>query len=209
LPACDPVEATIPEGAGVSARSGVLVHREALEEGEVIEQRGLPATSPVRTAVDLGRHLPLVEGVVAVDMALKNNLVQLPQLRWYVVAEAGQKGIVRLRKVTELAEPASESPMETRLRLLLVLAGLPRPEAQVSLYDDAGGFLGRPDLLYREARLALEYDGGTHRSSLADDNRRQNRLLAAGFRLLRFTAGDVLGTPDAVVALVRSALYSS
>jgi hypothetical protein len=99
--------------------------------------------------------------------------------------------------------------METRLRLLLVLAGLPRPEAQVSLYDDAGGFLGRPDLLYREPRLALEYDGGTHRNSLADDNRRQNRLLAAGFRLLRFTAGDVLGTPDAVVALVRSALYPS
>ena len=38
------------------------------------------------------------------------------------------------------------------------------------------------------------------------DNRRQNRLLNAGFRLLRFTATDVYNTPDSVVALVRAAL---
>ena len=96
--------------------------------------------------------------------------------------------------------------METRLRLLLVLAGLPRPEVQVPLEDGRGRFLGRPDLYYPGERLGLEYDGGTHRASLAEDNRRQNRLLSAGFRLLRFTAGDVLRTPDLVVAQVRAAL---
>ena len=39
-------------------------------------------------------------------------------------------GNVRLQRAIELAEPATESPMETRLRLLLVLAGLPRPQGQ-------------------------------------------------------------------------------
>jgi very-short-patch-repair endonuclease len=53
-------------------------------------------------------------------------------------------------------------------------------------------------------RLALEYDGGTHRSTLAEDNRRQNRLVDAGIRLLRFTSGDIFNTPDSVVALVRA-----
>ena len=81
--------------------------------------------------------------------------------------------------------------METRLRMLLVLAGLPRPEIQVSIYDDEGRFLGRPDLLYRDQRLALEYDGGNHRDRLVDDNRRQNGLIGGGLRLLRFTAADV------------------
>jgi hypothetical protein len=98
--------------------------------------------------------------------------------------------------------------METRLRLLLVRAGLPHPRSQVSLRDDFGFFLGRPDLNYPDARLAIEYDGAMHRESLAADNRRQNRLIDAGYRILRFTAGDVLGAPAAVVSMVRRALAS-
>jgi very-short-patch-repair endonuclease len=100
----------------------------------------------------------------------------------------------------------AESPMETRLRTLLVLGGLPRPVAQVSLHDDHGRFLGRADLYYPSHRLALEYDGGTHRNSLVEDNRRQNLILSAGFRILRFTAADIRGTPNAVVEQVRAAL---
>ncbi len=96
--------------------------------------------------------------------------------------------------------------METRLRTVLVLAGLPRPQAQVSLHDSRGRFLGRPDLYYPDHRLGLEYDGGIHRTSLAEDNRRQNRLLAAGIRLLRFTAGDVLNNPDSITTQVRTVL---
>ncbi len=94
--------------------------------------------------------------------------------------------------------------METRLRLVLVLAGLPRPEAQVPIYDSQGRFVGRPDLYYSDCRLGLEYDGAIHRESLAEDNRRQNRLLEAGVTLLRFTAGDVLSRPAMVIAQVRA-----
>jgi very-short-patch-repair endonuclease len=83
---------------------------------------------------------------------------------------------------------------------------LPRPQAQVSLRDEEGRFLGRPDLYYPARRLLLEYDGTTHRVNLAADNRRQNRLVDAGYRFLRFTAADVLSAPDAVVSLVRRAL---
>jgi hypothetical protein len=117
-------------------------------------------------------------------------------------------GVARLRRVIELAERAAESAMETRLRMLLVLAGLPPPEAQVPLHDERGRFLGRPDLYYRAQRLGVEYDGGTHRDSLLEDNRRQNRLLNAGFRILRFAAADVHRTPDSIVAVVQAALTS-
>jgi len=92
--------------------------------------------------------------------------------------------------------------METRLRLLLVFAGLPRPRVQVSL-GNAVTFLGRADLYYASHRLIIEYDGGTHRDRLAYDDRRQNRLVDAGYRLLRFTAADILESPDSIVALVR------
>jgi len=87
-----------------------------------------------------------------------------------------------------------------------VLGGLPRPEVQVSIHDQRGRFLGRPDLLYRLQRLAIEYDGANHRNRLVDDNRRQNGLIGAGFRLLRFTAADVYGTPEIVAVEVRQSL---
>ena len=98
--------------------------------------------------------------------------------------------------------------METRLRLLLVFAGLPRPEAQVRFHDSSGRFLGRPDLYYPTDRLGLEYDGGGHRDNLVADNQRQNRLVNAGFRLLRFTAADIYHPPEWVIGQVRLAISS-
>lgn len=111
----------------------------------------------------------------------------------------------RLRQLSLLAAPA-ESPMETRLRWLLFQAGLPRPEVQANLRDGSARFVGRADLYFPAARLVLEFDGGNHRDRLVEDDRRQNALVNAGYRLLRFTAADIHGRPDVVVAQVREAL---
>jgi len=75
----------------------------------------------------------------------------------------------------------------------------------VSLFSAGGVFLARPDLYYPSHRLGIEYDGAVHRDSLAADNRRQNRLVEAGYRLLRFT-GDILDTPNATADAVRRTL---
>src|SRR5436305_396822 len=83
-----------------------------------------------------------------------------------------------------------------RLPVVPVVTGPPRPQAQVSIRDRFHRFLGGPDLVGRALRLALEYDGGAHRDSLVGDNRRQNRLVDAGIRLLRFTAGDIFERPE-------------
>lgn len=206
LAPCDPVEVTVPDVGGVSRLPGVRVHRRALGGEDVDVRRGLPVTSPLRTAIDLGGWLPLVDAVVAVDMVLRGRMVDIAELRAYVADHPGTKGVGRLRRVLELAEPRSESPMETRLRLLLVLAGLPPPRVQVTLHDKRDRFVGRPDLYYTDQRLAVEYDGDTHRTSLPADDRRQNRFVAAGIRLLRFTSADIYRTPDSVVEQVRAAL---
>lgn len=206
VPPCDPVEVTVPLTSGVSTRSGISVQRARLDAEDVVQRCGLPATSAVRTVADIAGRRPLVEAVTIADMALHEGSVELADLRQTLASRAGRNGASRFRRVIELAEPAAESPMETRLRLLLVLAGLPRPEAQVRLHDEHGRFLARPDLYYPSQRLCIEYDGTTHRESLIEDNRRQNRLQNAGFRLLRFTAADVIRSPDSVVTLVREAL---
>jgi len=203
---CAPIEFIVPKELGVTTRSGMAVRRCALDEDEVVALQGFHATSTLRLLLDVSARLVLTEAVVVVDQALHAKVVTPAQLQVALERYDGRWGIKKLRKVAAHAEPAAESPMETRLRMVLVLGGLPRPEAQVTLYDHEGEFLGRPDLFYPDARLALEYDGGSHRTTLADDNRRQNRLVDAGIRLLRFTAGDIYNHRRSVVTLVRAAL---
>jgi very-short-patch-repair endonuclease len=141
---------------------------------------------------------------VAIDMAIRKSPASAATLISY--AQKGIAGGKRLRLLAGIAAPA-ESPMETRLRWLLISAGLPRPEVQTELQDGAARFAGRVDLYYPEARLVLEYDGSIHREQLVEDNRRQNLLVNAGYRLLRFTAADIYKRPNVVVAQVRAELY--
>jgi very-short-patch-repair endonuclease len=203
---CQPIEVTLPgEGSGWE-KGGVRVRRDAPDGGEVVVRRGHRTTSLLRTLSDLSRKLSLVETVVITDMALHNGLIKRADLSQWIHNRAGRKGVGPVRRVLDFAEADAESQMETRLRMLLVLNGLPRPEVQVPIRDDTGSVIGRPDLFYREQRLGLEYDGETHRASLIEDNRRQNRLLLADVRLLRFTGADVLRRPESVVSQVRNAL---
>ena len=207
-PECTP-EITLPPGSSVASRAGLRVWRGALEPADVVIAHGRRATSVPRTLRDLAVRLTLTESVVLVDEALRRRLTTVAELEEWVHTRAGRIGVPRLRRSLAHAEPLAESPMESRLRMLLVLRGLPRPQAQVSLTDVRGRFVGRPDLYYPEARLGIEYDGTTHRDSLAEDNRRQNLLLAAGIRLLRFTAADIYSAPDRVASQVRALLRAA
>lgn len=203
---CPPVEVTIPHGVGIVVRPGMSVRRQALEPDDVVTIRGYPATSIARTLCDLSRHLSLTEEVVLLDAALHANLLCEADLNAWVAARGGTTGIVAFRRAIQHVEPLAESPMETRLRMLLVLAGLPRPLAQVTITDADGNSAGRLDLYYPEQRLGLEYDGAGHRESLIEDNQRQNRLVRLGIRLLRFTGHDMQHRRAAIVSEVAGEL---
>lgn len=200
----EPVEVTIDRDIPVRGRAGVKLRRASLLESEVIAHEGFRVTSPLRTVCDLGGRADLIESVVAIDMAVRAGLVEMSQLHHHVATHPGDKGIKRLRRATALADPKAESPMETRLRILMFKARLPHPGVQVDLFSRTGEFLGRADLYYPDRRLVIEYDGDNHKDRLVPDLRRQNALLGAGYHLLRFTATD-LRMPGSVAAQVRHA----
>jgi len=201
----DPVEIIVPFDSSLRSRAGVTVRRCDLSASDVATIRGLRATALNRTLRDLCLRLPAVDALIAIDMAVHLGLTDAKDLRKHADAANGGAGAQRLRSLAAHAA-AAESPMETRLRWLLIQAGLPCPEVQTNLRDHHQRFLGRADLYYADARLILEYDGANHRDRLVDDNRRQNLLINAGYRLLRFTATDIHQRPEVVVAQVRSAL---
>ena len=201
----NPIGLIVPLHSGVRSRPGLDVRRCDIPQHDVIKIRGLPATTVNRTLSDLCLRLPPVEALVVIDAAVHLGLTDNAALIRYAELAGGRPGVRRLRSLTVHAAPA-ESPMETRLRWLLLRAGLPPPEVQSELHDVDGRFVGRADLYYPAARLVIEYDGSNHRDRLVEDDRRQNRLINAGFVLLRFTAADIHNRPESVEALVRRAV---
>lgn len=201
----DPVEVIAPLDSALRSQSGVVVRRGGIDSRDLMGVRGLQATTLNRTLFDMCAHESPVEALVAIDMAIQRGFTDSIALTRYAAESSGRAGAARLRFLASLGEPA-ESPMETRLRWLLIQAGLPRPQVQVDVRDSTGRFLGRADLFYRSASLIIEFDGGNHRERLVADDRRQNLLMNAGYRLLRFTGADVFGRAEVVVAQVRGAL---
>ena len=199
----------MPRAAAKPTGKGLQIRRGNLEASDVVAVRGLRVTSPLRTWFDLARLLPVQEAVAAVDWALHERMFTAPSLAAYIADRPRLRGVPQARQVLELADARAESLMESRLRVVLVQAGLPAPEVQYPVTDATGCVVRRIDMCYPDSALGIEYDGDLHRSSLVDDNRRQNWLLDRGFVLLRYTASDVFRHPQELVAQVRSHLHSA
>lgn len=114
------------------------------------------------------------------------------------------RGSARLDRVVALADPRAESPHETRLRLLLVLSGLPVPQVRFPLYDGRSRPWARFDLAYPDALLAIEYDGAQHDDPL--DRIRDTRTAALRWQTLRITADSLTRNAGRTVGTVRALL---
>jgi hypothetical protein len=187
-------------------RPGSTIRQVAVTDDELTVVGGVLMTNPLRTAFDCARWLPVIEGVVVADALAHSGAIRLADLAELVSTNRGLRGINNADEVIDFADAGSESPMESRCRVLLVRGGLPRPETQVEIFDQAGSFVARADLAYRLARLAVEYDGAWHFEQRRHDDRRRDAMRAAGWTVIVISAVDYYQHPAEVVAKVRAAL---
>ncbi|GAB3311382.1 hypothetical protein GCM10027451_23260 [Geodermatophilus aquaeductus] len=201
-----PVEVSVPPGVRFGPIAGLRVRRTVLPASDVTVVHRRPSTTGTRTALDIARAEPLVEAVAALDVLLARGVVDRAGLRRSLDAAPSPRGMRRAGRAVELADPRAESLPESRVRVLLALAGL-RAVPQYTVRDAGGNFVARVDLAFPEHRLAVEYDGAWHAEAgqLGRDRQRLNRLTAAGWRVVFVTAAD-LRDPDALVARVAAAL---
>jgi hypothetical protein len=173
--------------------------------GDVVEVEGLRVTGPGRTAWDLSRRLSLTEAVVAVDSLGRATAFIPRDLLERRRESPGARNCRRLDEVVALADPRAESPGESRLRVGLVRAGLPRPEVQYRISDEHGFVLARADLAYPHVRMAIEYDGSAHFSVRAGkrDRHRDAVLAGYGWLTMRMTDDDVWALPQTVQRVAR------
>ncbi|MEV5695884.1 hypothetical protein [Micromonospora globbae] len=187
--------------------AGLRVHHGVLDPEDVVDRAGLLVTSPARTCWDVARWLDPVEAVVVVDGLLARRLTDVTALREYALARAGRRGWRALLRAVDLADAGAESPQESRTRVRLVLAGLPRPVTQFVVERD-GRFVARLDLAWPEFKVAVEYDGLWHDDpeQFHRDRRRLNRLLGEDWIVLHLTARRLRDDFPGFVAEVRAAL---
>ncbi|MBV9313904.1 MAG: DUF559 domain-containing protein [Pseudonocardia sp.] len=160
---------------------------------DLTKAAGVRVTSAIRTAWDLCRRLSVVEAVVALDALSRVGRFRPTYLIDRRAAEPRARGCRRLDKVVALANPRAESPMETRLRLDLIRGGLEVPEVQLEIRDEYGVVLARVDLAYRDAKLAIEYDGSVHYTRRRGERDRQRDAMLAGYgwETLRLGRDDI------------------
>jgi very-short-patch-repair endonuclease len=186
---------------------GLEVRRGQVRRDETTWRSECRITNPVRTAFDRARWAPtLTEKVVAVDALAFRYRFAVDAVRQLARHYVGVHGGAALPRVLALANRLAESPMETRIRLALVLAGLPVPVVQHRV--TGFGRSHRLDLAYPEVLLAIEYDGAEHRDPVRArrDLEREAVLTRLGWTVLRFDAHTVLCEPARLVAVVRAEL---
>jgi hypothetical protein len=202
------VSLVLPRTRSVRPHPNLVTHRTTLTPADLTIKEGIPVTTPERTAFDLGRRLNRADALALLDAMLHLHVLGLDAVRAMAEQRLNWPGSSALADLIRFADPRAESPMESRLRLLLIDAHLPPAIPQLEIHDRTGCFLARVDLAWPESALIAEYDGDQHRdrAQFRNDVTRLNALRAAGWTVLRFTADDVLRHPRRLVATVSTAL---
>lgn len=170
--------------------------------------KGLRVSHPFRMFVELGGMLSLVDLVVLGDALVKMFKLE-PARLVEACRESNDHHAGIALAAARFVRAEVDSPMETRLRMLIVLAGLPEPVVNHKLRDEDGHVRRRFDLSYPELRLIIEYDGRDHIERVKNwesDLDRREELDDDEWRILVVTARGIYTCPDLTLARVHRTL---
>lgn len=185
---------------------GVQGHRIAsVADLRFVEE--LPVLAPADAWCQLGSAITGDDLVAAGDRLLgwPEPLADEAEIDAAIARFRGRRGARAVALARRRLRRGSASDRETRLRLLVVRAGFPEPEpnGQIVLPD---GRTTHGDLVFRQQRTILEYDGDRHRTDrrrFRRDVDRLNALAVAGWLVIRIH-GDT--PPGQVIELLDAAL---
>jgi hypothetical protein len=188
---------------------GIVLHSDALAHDETCLIRGMRVTTAARTAFDIGRRDDLENAVIRLDALRHATNVTRDEVMALADRHSGARGSVQLRDALALSDAGSESPQETRTRLLLVATGLPHPNTQIEVRDSAGRFVARVDMGWPKHKVAVEFDGAQHWTDPRQRSRDIDRIAelnALGWIVVRVSGEMLRDRPSVVVQRVRAAL---
>lgn len=191
---------------------GIVIHRDKLVEDDVCVIDGMAVTTPARTAFDLGRRGRLEVAIIRLDALANATGLKPDDVSALADRHKGARGIVQLRKVVDLMDGGSESPQETRTRLLLINAGFPRPKTQIVVCNEYGDFVARIDMGWPEWKVGVQYDGPQHWTDPdqhARDIDQQAELQALDWRIIRVSRDLLRYRSPVFLARVSAAMRAA
>jgi hypothetical protein len=192
--------------------NGILLRSDELADDEVCVVNGIAATTPARTAFDLGRRRGRTMAVIRLDALMQATSLKPADVELLTERRRGARGIVQLRQVVSLSDPGAESPQETRTRLVLTDAGLRPQRTQIEVFDDFGEFVARLDMGWDDWRVGVQYDGEQHWTNPRRRTRdidQDAELQALGWRIIRVSADMLRHRQATIVARTRAALCAA
>lgn len=202
------VHVTVPKGSSRSERRGILAHRATTDQNPRLHRR-LLVSDPTRVFLELAAaRKDLVELIAVADSLVRHKRTTPESL---IAAAEGYtgKGCRLARRAASYVRAGVDSPSESRLRMLIVLGGLPEPQANHVLRHQDGEWSRRLDLCYPELKLIIEYDGRHHtkvRANWLSDIKRREALEADGWRFVIITSEGLYDSPLETLQRVRLAL---
>jgi very-short-patch-repair endonuclease len=181
----------------------------SIREDEVRAIGWMRCTTASRTAYGIGRRLTGETAVIRIDALMNATTVSVEQVWSIAERYPGARGLRRLRATLASVDGGAESPQETRLRLLLMAGGLPRPRTQIPVENEFGRIVRRIDMGYPEWQVGVEYDGEHHFTNpddYANDIERLEFLAGRGWKIVRVSARQLRYERSEIVHRVRMAL---
>lgn len=195
-----------PDSRMTRRRSGLIVHRDHIEECDLVQVGTATATNALRTAIDTARTSDRLDALAILDLALRNGLGR-SALTEELELHAGKRGCRHVAELLDYADPRAESPMESRTRLRCIDAGLPRPELQVVVR--ARGIVRRLDLGWERWKIGLEYESKEWHSgpdAPTRDNPRHNWLQDLGWQMFYVGPNQVYRAPHEFTDPIRRSI---
>ncbi|WP_069160702.1 DUF559 domain-containing protein [Nocardia altamirensis] len=202
-----PAEIVLPHRA--RPPRGVRVYRDAIHADELCTLSGFRCTTPVRTAFDVARRLDFTEAVEVLDALCNATKLAPKDIEHFTEVHPGLRGRSKVGVVLPYIDGGAESVPETRTRLLLLEAGLPKPETQIRITGPDGLTVARLDMGWRRWQVAVEYDGAHHwtdHDQRAWDIDRNAVLESLGWTLIRVSATLLTTRPHTIISRVTRAL---
>lgn len=188
----------------------LTVYSDRLDPGESTQMAGKRVTTPARTAFDLGRRLCLEPGVQRIDALMNATHLKVADIEAVTARHPGVRGLVQLRQTLDLVDGGAESPYESLTRLLLVQAGFPRPQTQITVIDRDGN-VWRIDMGWPEYLVGVDFDGAHHWTNpkqRTKDVVRYAVLQELGWIDVRLTSGILHNNPQSFLDRVGAALIA-
>jgi very-short-patch-repair endonuclease len=190
------------------SRGGIVTHRYALDPGDVVSTGRALVTTRARTLLDCVGRLPADDAERLVVWATTRELLTADALE-AALTRGPRWGDAQRRLALADVRRGTLSAAERRLHRILRRAGLIGWRFDQVLRDD-DGIVGRADVLFAAERLVVEVDGFEHHAfaQFQADRDKQNRLMLAGYTVLRFTWADLTGRPTYVADQIARTLVA-